>query len=136
MKIRIFGEVDPYEDESCQTFFHITKNLDINLVLDLQIMPEDDSWVLEYDEFIGNISTIYKKLQKEKTKIIKAKFGADYKLLDIELDSLVLSTCVEEYAKWEYVGFTDDVPGYDKAYILDIFTDSFGNILSVDEFFE
>lgn len=135
-RIRIFGEVNPYEDERYETFFNIKNDLEILLVLHLQDMPENNNWILEYDEFIGNISKFYKNVQKEKNKIIKEKFGKDYKLLDIELDSLILKVGEEEYAKWEYVGYTDDIPGYDETYILDIFTDSLGNILSVTEEFE
>lgn len=137
MKIRIFGEVDPFEDEAYQTFFHITKTLDINLVLDLQILPKDDSWILEYDNYIGNISKYYQNIQKEKNKIVKDRFGEQYKKLDIKLDSLILRTSMKEYARWEYVGFTDDMEGYDgEVYILNIITNSQGDILLITEDFE
>lgn len=63
MKIRFFGEIDINKDYY-ETTIHL-KDRDIQLDLDLEEVVGKKDWILEYDEYISNLSSFKEKIEEK-----------------------------------------------------------------------
>lgn len=125
MRIRVFGKINPIEDMYYSTTLHLTQSQDVELELDLNEIPEDDSWILYYDDYIGNILNLYKEIEKHLEKTLASK----YRNRKRKLTNIVFSPCSYDFACWyfDYV----DCDDYEHPMIV-VTTDEEGNIIELE----
>lgn len=98
MRIRVFGKIDPIEDMYYSTTLHLSDYRDIEIELDLSEIPNDNNWVVYYDEYIANILKLYNKIENHLDKKLPTKCRDK----DRRLTSVVFTPALDEFAYWYF----------------------------------